>query len=277
MRNVAHGRHDDPHAEEAASAAVSKHARRPSEAGPKGLSRLEVLAAHLPLLTAILSVLLVWATGFTERSFIGTALEDRFYGYFFRSYPVLLFAMIYGVARIVTAAVTEPGARRGWRLVSTPVAVALFLLAGFHPTFGGIIARTAFATGGMSFLQGQSAGLSMVLGAGAAAFMYGLVLGLAIVLACLRFSVEWRAFGRAVLRLVALWLGTVILLAAQRWALESVGGWPFRPLHATAALQLALGLCAGFLPHALVLLWCSSGKPRHRSPATPSARGPTTS
>jgi hypothetical protein len=265
MRSVGRGRHDDPHAEEAASAAVSKHARRPSEAGPNFTSRPKVLSTSLPLLTAVLAVLLVWATGFTERSLIGTALEDHFYGYFFRSYPVLLFAMVYGAARIVAAAVTEPRGRAWLRALATPLALALFLIAGFHPTFGGVIARPGFAAGGMSFLQGQPAGTALLVGAVAAASVYAAALGAAVILARLRITLSRRALLPAIARGLALSLGAVILLQAQNWALDRPA-WPVRALGAAEALGLAAGVALAFLPHALALAWTGRRMPPQGRP-----------
>src|SRR5215207_7844178 len=87
------------------------------------------LHAFVPTLVAAVAVLLVAAVGFTQRSFIGTALEEYFYGFFFRSYPLFLFAVIYGAVRIVTAAMTEPGAGKALRTFSTPLALLLFLAA----------------------------------------------------------------------------------------------------------------------------------------------------
>lgn len=264
-----------PHGEEAAPAAVSNHAPRSSEAKSRSSEPLEITTALLPLLAAVLAVALVWAAGFTERSLIGTPWEDHFYGYFFRSYPVLLFAMVYGAVRIAAAAMELEG-RRGWRILSAPAAVALFLLAGFHPTFGGLIARAAFATGGMSFLQGQSAGLAIILAAAAAALMFGLALGAGVALARLTLSVGWTPVARGAISLLALWLGAVVLLQAQGWALEPVGGWPVRALQGGAALKLAIGVGLGLLPHTLVVGWVAwrrrggGGRPPRRHIASSS-------
>jgi hypothetical protein len=214
-------------------------------------ARLDLLRSFAPLLAAILAVFLVAATGFTERSFIGTALEDHFYGFFFRSYPLLLFAMAYGVARILAAA-TEPGTLRGLRAFTAPLAIALFLIAHLYPTFGGIVARPGYMVAGMSFLQGLPAGLALVLGAGASAFVYGLCLGSAVLLA--RLGLTWRrsALGYALLSLPALWLGAVILLGSVRWDGAILGGWPARPLVGTAAAKVAAVVALAFLPHAVI-------------------------
>src|SRR6478752_6704543 len=117
----------------------------------------------VPLLATLAAVGLVAAAGFTERSFFGTALEDLFYGFFFRSYPLFLFALVYGAAWTVAAA-AAPGARRGLRAFSTPVSVILFLASGLYPTFGGPIVRAGFVLGGMAFARGGSATASLMTG-----------------------------------------------------------------------------------------------------------------
>jgi len=211
-----------------------------------------MLKSLLPLLLAALAPLAVAATAFTERSFIGTALEDRFYGFFFRSYPLFLFAIVYGVARIVTAAVAEPGARRALRSFTAPIAVALFLAACLHPTFGGIVLRPGYMTGGMSFVRGQGGQVATVLGAGAAALVFSLVLGLAVAVATLRAGMSWRRLGRAVAGFLALWLGAVILLLPARWGLDPVGRWPAVPLPLAGAVEAAAWVALALAPHALV-------------------------
>jgi hypothetical protein len=228
-------------------------------------ARANLLRSVAPLLVAVLAVLLVWAAGFTERSFIGTALEDHFYGFFFRNYPLLLFAIAYGVARIVAAA-TEPGRARGLRAFTTPLAVALFLIAHLYPTFGGVVARPGYAVAGMSFLQGQPAELALVLGAGAAALVYGLCLGAAVILGRLRLRWHWTALGFVVLSYLALWLGAVILLGSVRWGGDILAGWPVRPLAGGAAAKAAAVVALAFLPHACVVAWARRRSPKEQVP-----------
>jgi hypothetical protein len=213
------------------------------------------LQAFVPALVAALAVLLVAAIGFTQRSFFGTALEDYFHGFFFRSYPLFLFAVIYGAVRIVTAAVTEPGARRSLRTFSTPLALLLFLAASFYPTFGGIILRPGYMTGGMSFLRGQNATVAVVLGAGAAALAYGVALGLAVLIARLSFRFQWRGIGRLLLRFGALWLGALMLLAPGQLGFDVVGVWPAGPLVPSRAWAAACVVGLALLPHALSVAW----------------------
>lgn len=208
----------------------------------------------LPLLAAVLSVLLVATTGFTERSFIGTFMEERFHGFFFRSYPLLLPAIAYGAVRVLLA-VFEAGGRWALRLALAPLGLALLLLGCLYPTFGGIVLRPAFATGGMTFLEGMSATTASMLGAGAAAFVFGLLMGLGAVLARARLASNRGAAGRAVLSFLALWLAAVILLLPQRLGHDLLSGWPQYPLPVEQAPAVAVLVAVAFLPHALLLFW----------------------
>ncbi len=220
-------------------------------------------SALAPVIAAVLAVVLVAGVGFTERSLFGTALEDRFYGFFFRSYPLFLFAAVYGAARIVAAAVAEPGARKPLRAFTTPLAVLLFLAACFYPTFGGIVLRPGYMTGGMSFVRGQSATVSIVLGAGAAAFAYGAVLGVCVLLARLSLGFGWHKIGRVILRFGALWLGALVLLAPGRFGADLTGPWPAGPLSGLEAAAVACVVAVALLPHALAV---AAGGRRRTSP-----------
>lgn len=207
----------------------------------------------LPVLAALVCVLAVAVSGLTEKTFFGTPLEDHLYGYFFRTYPLFFFAAAYGAARIVAAALTEAGGPKPWRVLTTPLALFLFLAACVYPTFGGIILRPGFMTGGMSFVRGQSAGAALVLGAGAAAFSFGLLLGLCVLLARLSVRFAWRKAGRVVVRFLALWSGAVVLLAPSRLGIDPVGAWPAGPLTVLSALKTACVVALALLPHALVV------------------------
>lgn len=213
---------------------------------------LRPLPALIPVVVAALSVLLPAALNFSERSFFGTALEDQFYGFFFRSYPLFLFVAAYGVGRIVVAALTEPGSRRSLRAFTTPLAVALFLVACFYPSVGGFIIRSGFATGGASFLQGLPADVARLLGAGAAALVFGLVLGLCTLLATLRIHFRQRSLVEALLSFSALWAGAVILLAPQWLGVDLLDSFPRRALGFAQALPVAGLVALAVLPHALV-------------------------
>jgi hypothetical protein len=220
-----------------------------SEAGGRE-PRLAV-SAFVPVACAVAAVLVSAGIGLTERSFAGTPVEDNFYGFFFRQHPLFLYAAVYGLARIVLVA-TEPGPRRPLRLLTTPVAVALFLAACFYPTFGGIVLRSGFGTGSMSFITGQTAALSLALGAGASAFIFGLVLGIAAALAKASFRVTRRSLATAALSFLALWLGALVFLAPASLGTDLAAGFPVRPLAWPQALSAAGVVTLALLPHALV-------------------------
>ncbi len=223
------------------------------------------MTALVPLLLAALAPLVVAAIGFTERSLIGTALEEHFYGFFFRAYPLFLFAVVYGAARIAVAAVAAPGGPRALRSFAAPLAIALFLAACLYPTFGGFVLRPGYMTGGMSFIRGQSGLVASLLGAGAAALVYGLALGLCAALATLRATLRWRALGRALASALALWLGAAILLLPARFGIDATGPWPAAPLRAPQALVAAVIVALALAPHAIVS--ALRGRSQSRPPA----------
>jgi hypothetical protein len=131
----------------------------------------------------------------------------------------------------------------------------LFLAASFYPTFGGIVLRPGYMTGGMSFLRGQNATVAVVLGAGAAALAYGVALGLAVLIARLSFRVHWRGIGRLLLRFGALWLGALMLLAPGQLGFDVVGVWPVGPFVPARAWAAACVVGLALLPHALTVAW----------------------
>lgn len=233
------------------------------------------MSALVPLLLAALAPLLVAAAGFTERSLIGTALEEHFYGFFFRSYPLFLFAVVYGAARIATAAVVAPGGTGALRSFTAPLAVALFLAVCLYPTFGGFVLRPGFMTGGMSFVRGQSGLAANLLGAGAAALVYGLALGLCTALATLRAALRWRALGPALAGFLALWLGAAILLLPARLGIDATGPWPAARLPMARAATAAAIVALALAPHALLaaLLGARAAAARARE-AKRTARAP---
>jgi hypothetical protein len=208
----------------------------------------------VPLLAALAAVALVAATGFTERSFFGTALEDWFYGFFFRSYPLFLFALVYGAAWIVAAA-AAPGARRGLRAFSTPVAVILLLASGLYPTFGGAILRSGFILGGMTFVRGGPAVAALALGSLAAAAAFGVALAIASLLARLSLRISPLVFFALLLRLAALWAGALLVLLSASAGFDAVGSWPVGPLAGLKILKTAFAVVLLVLPDTIVAAW----------------------
>lgn len=222
------------------------------------------LRTWAPLIAALGAVGLVSATGLTQRSLYGTPLEDRFFGFFLDRYPLFLFAVVYGVARTLVTALEPP---RHWgRIITGPLGVAVFLAFCLHPTFGGLVLRPGYMTGTVAFLNGIPTPLAIAAGSAASALVFGLSLGLAVMLARLRRPVPgWRALGRSAAVILALWLGAVIL--AMPWALgvPVARGWPAQPLSGEAALLTLAVVALALLPHALLTGRFSSLRSSHQS------------
>ncbi|CAA9313697.1 MAG: FIG00800068: hypothetical protein [uncultured Microvirga sp.] len=212
------------------------------------LGRRALVRALTPLIVSLLSIVIVAATGLTTRSLFGTPLEDRFYGFFLDRYPLFLFAVCYGAAVIIAAAF-EPGWRWG-RMIAAPLGAAMFLALCLHPTFGGLVLRSGYMIGTVAFLSGVPTPAAVAAGAAASALVYGLALGLGVMLARLkRPRLAWGSLGRSIAAVLALWLGAVILAAP--WALGMPSsGWPARALTLEATLIGVAIVAMALLPHA---------------------------
>lgn len=210
------------------------------------------MAAYIPATCAVLAVFLCAAAGVTQRSLFGTPFEDTLHGFFFRSYPLFLFVIVYGLARILVAAAAERGPGMPVRIVATALAVALFFVACFYPTFGGYVLRPGFAAGAMGFLRGQSGTAALALGTGASAAVFALVLGLCTALARARLPTGRRVAVRGLAGALALWAGALILQAPERFGLALHGDFPLRPLGSDQALATAALVALAALPHTLL-------------------------
>ena len=217
---------------------------------PSGGGWIRALA---PLAAAALSAVLAALAGLSERSVVGTPVENQFHGFFLRHYPLFLFAVVYGAVRILVAA-SEPG-RRAVRAVTAPLALAGFAAASLYPTFGGVVLRAGYMAGGMSFLNGAPAALATLIGAGAAAFAYGAVLGACTILARARprLRAGRRALAAAALGFLALWLGAAILALAPRLGIDPAAGFPAQPRRPAQGAAAAALIALALLPHALVV------------------------
>jgi hypothetical protein len=234
------------------------------------VSRVTAAAWALgPVAVAVLAVGFAWLTGFSQRTVLPGGIEAWFYGFFLDRYPLFSGAIAYGLARLLlTMARPAPGGPVR-RLAGGAVAVALLLAACLYPTFGGVVLRAGFATGGMAFLSGQAMPVAYGLGTASAAILFGLILGLGGLLTAgrLREDGGWGRWflagaGRVLMRTLALWFALLLLGLAHA---AGLGAWPRRPLtDGEAGLAGALVLLA-FLPHA-GLVWLDSGH-RHRSPS----------
>jgi hypothetical protein len=225
--------------------------------------------ALAPAAAAILGVGLAWATGFSQRTVLPGVVEARFYGFFLDRYPLFAAAILYGLAALLVTMIRSGPGRPVRRLAGGAVAVAMLLVAGLYPTFGGPTLRSGFATGGVAFLNGQTMTVAYGLGAASAAFVFGLAFGFGSLLMAgtVRRGGGWgrwllAAGGRVLVRYLSLWFALAMLGLAHA---AGLGAWPRRPLTGgEAALAAALVLLA-FLPHS-ALAWLDN-RARHRPPS----------
>lgn len=214
--------------------------------------------ACLPLAAALLSVFLVAATGFDQHTPLPPAIETRFYGFFLDRYPLFAFAIVYGLARLFAAAAQRGSASVVRRILGGGGAMLLLLTVSLHPTFGGLILRSAFATGGMAFLTQQSMPVAHAVGSASAALVFGLALGAGtLIVGGPRESGPGQRRrlldgGRTMLtRFPALWFALAVLGLAHE---AGFGRWPLRPMSGSdSAVASALVLTA-FAPDTLLRL-----------------------
>ncbi|GJD77276.1 hypothetical protein [Methylobacterium gregans] len=223
-----------------------------------------ILLAAAPVAAALAALATVAATGLSQRSGLPSAVEPFAYGFFLDRYPLFAFAIVYGLVRIVCAAAAPGPASPVRRAVFGLAGLALLLGASLYPTFGGLVLRAGFGSGSMAFLTNTPLWASYAIGSAVAALLFGLAMGIPIVLATLRRRAP-EGFGRRVRRAIAtmllsflaLWLGAAILGLARE---AGIGPWPRRPFATDEALRAALVVLAATVPHALVSL-LRAGRP----------------
>jgi hypothetical protein len=210
-----------------------------------------------PLAAALLALAAVAATGFDQRSALPPAAERVFYGFFLDRYPLFAFALVYALARILAVAAGPGPAGPVRRILGALVGLVLVLVLGLYPTFGGMVLRSGFATGGIAFLNQAPMWLAYALGAAAAAASYGAALGLGVLLTNRdpRPRSGWgRALaagaGRLALRFGALWFALAVLGLARD---AGIGPWPRRALTIPEFGISAVLLVLAFLPHSVVV------------------------
>ncbi|WP_194075087.1 hypothetical protein [Methylobacterium durans] len=218
--------------------------------------RPDLLVAFAPLVAALLAAALVAATGFDQGTALPPALQARFYGFFLDQYPLFAFAIVYAAARILAVALGPGPASVPRRVVGCVFGLALVLAASLHPTFGGLVLRAGFATGGIGFLNQLPFWLAYALGSAAAAAMFGTALGLAVLVTNRGQRPRegwWRAIrsnvASVLLRFLALWVGFAVLGLARE---AGVGFWPRRPLSIPQFGILAGLLVTGLFPHSVI-------------------------
>ncbi|SDM48623.1 hypothetical protein SAMN05216360_102230 [Methylobacterium phyllostachyos] len=205
------------------------------------------LGAAVPILAMLAALILVFVAGFSQRSAMPEAVEPLVFGYFAGRYPLFAFALVYGLAHLAREAAAPGPASGPRRILFGVVGAVLLLLAGLYPTFGGVILRAGFATGGMAFLTYQPLWLGYGLGAGVAVALFGGIVGLAVITANRSLRPRLKRLGAGALAFLALWLGAIVLGLAGPLGL---GPWPRRALHPDEAGLAAVILVAAALPHA---------------------------
>ncbi|MHB2206799.1 hypothetical protein [Methylobacterium sp. CM6257] len=193
------------------------------------------------------SLVLVAASGFSQRSPVPETVEPWIYGYFVTRYPLFAFALVYGIAYLVSVAAGPGPASTPRRILFGLAGIIALTLAGLYPTFGGVILRAGFATGGMAFLTHQPLWLAYALGAGVAAALFGGILGLFATAANGPLRPRFSRFGSAALAFLALWFGATLIGSAGSLG---VGPWPSRALRPEEAGLAGLLLVVAALPHA---------------------------
>jgi len=175
------------------------------------------------------------------------------HGFFFNAFAPLLFLIVYGVTRIVVVALAEPSELALARFVTAPLAVAALLAATLYPTFGGIVARSAFVIGGMVFVEGLPLAAALPLGVAVAAVPFGIVMGLGIIGVRLALRRGWRDFGIALLRYLAFVFAGLVLLLPIWTGAQLFGDWPVWPMTLGEGAALGLATFVALLPHALIV------------------------
>ena len=218
------------------------------------------LVAWAPLAAALAALAAAYAAGFDQRAAMPPDVAGHFYGFFLDRYPLFAFAIAYGLGRILVVALAPGRAGPFRRLIGGLIGLVLVLAVSLHPTFGGFVLRAGFGTGGGAFLNGAPMPLAYAAGSAAAAAVFGLALGLGVLVT----GRPGRPPPRGRLRgamlgllgllagFLALWFAAAVIGIARD---AGLGPWPRRPLD-LADLALAAGLIvlAG-LPHALLVGW----------------------
>ncbi|GEP10059.1 hypothetical protein [Methylobacterium gnaphalii] len=220
------------------------------------MSRPGILVAAAPPAAALAALFAAFLTGFDQSTPVPAEIGTRFYGFFLDHYPLFAFAIVYALARVLAVALAPGPSTVLRRILGALAGLALVLALSLHPTFGGLVLRGGFMTGGMAFLNQMPMAAAYALGAAVAAITFGLAMGLGVVIAgqpprerLARLRRFVRALGSVAVRFLALWYALAVLGFARTIGL---GPWPRRPLDASDTLLVAACLVVAFLPHALI-------------------------
>ncbi|MBE7200633.1 MAG: hypothetical protein INR70_22910 [Parafilimonas terrae] len=197
----------------------------------------------------LIALAAVAATGLSQRTAVPEHVEPWIFGYFVARYPLFAFALVYGVAHLVRIAFGPGPASMARRVLFGTLGAAVLLAAGLYPTFGGLILRAGFATGGMAFLTHQPLWLAYGLGAGVAAALFGGIVGFFAIAANRPLRPRLRRVGAGALAFLALWFGAILIGLSGSLG---VGPWPLRALRPGEAALAALVLIMAALPHTVL-------------------------
>lgn len=224
-----------------------------------------ILVAGAPLVAALAALLATYLTGFDQNANLPVELESRFYGFFLDRYPLYAFAIVYGVTRVLAAALAPGPASVPRRIFGGLLGTVLVLGLSLHPTFGGVVLRGTFMTGGVAFLNQVPLPVAYALGAAVAAAIFGGAMGFGALVANPGWhepAGRWRALSRGAAgmlsRYLLLWYAFAVLGLARA---AGFGPWPLRPLDLGDTLLAAAGLILALLPHALVVAGRTERKP----------------
>ncbi|GGK50357.1 hypothetical protein GCM10011322_41710 [Salinarimonas ramus] len=209
--------------------------------------------ALVPLAVATIAALAAGLAGVHSRGLIGTPFEPFAFGFFVERFPLAAFLVVYAVVRVALLALIPPGPSRFLRLALLPIALALVLVPALYPTFGGLVIRAAYFTGGMAFLQGTPLAIAYPVGAFVSAFVFAAGLGAAAIVARARMTFGVRAALGGAARLLALWFAAMVVAAPTALGLPIVGDWPVWPLTAPESLAAAALVALALAPHALIV------------------------
>ncbi|WP_349370454.1 hypothetical protein [Salinarimonas sp.] len=228
---------------------------RATLAGPIGEADAAARAAlaWTPLVLAAGATLVAGLAGLHARGLIGTPLEPWAFGYFVERFPLFAGLLVYAAARVVLLALIPPGPSRFLRLALLSIALAILVLPALYPTFGGVVIRAAYFTGGMAWLQSAPLAAAYPIGAFVSASVFAASLGLAAALARLAPAFGWRRLADAALRLLALWFAALVVAAQAALGLSLLGEWPIWPLRPGEAVAAALLVALAALPHAILV------------------------
>lgn len=230
------------------------------------MSPSAAIVAAAPLVAALAALVTAYVTGFDQNVAMPVEAESRFYGFFLDHYPLFAFAIVYGLARIVASAFAPGPASILRRILGGVFGIALILAVSLHPTFGGLVLRGGFATGGIGFLNQLPFPLAYALGTALAAALFGLAMGIGVFMTGRgwreplgRLRSGLRGLVSLIARYVTLWYGFALLGLARAFGL---GPWPRRPLDTGDVMLVAFCLVIAFLPHVLLAAFRTDPTPR---------------